>query len=219
MVRVAVGLLASVLLAAPAAAIDREINEGQLQFLTEPLPQPPHYHSRHISITPSSLKTGWVSSKQCHHNLDQVRAMEIVFGAGRVRNLRVVRAEHIGKAWVEADSVQMTDVGENAVICLVSESRSLIYDPVLHTYTLKSGPYMRRFLDGYFPIRVSLAVDYPSALLSLQELSPTELKLSASTPPGHVRIDTVFEGRLTIELQFMAQGPDKPSDGIDPLLR
>ena len=191
-----------------AAAGADEINEGELHFLSNPPAEPPHHHTRHILITHDSLRTGWVTSKQCHHNLDRVRAMEIVFGAGRVRNLRVLRADNIGRTWIEGDSVQMETIGANAVICLISENRALDYNPVLKTYTLASGPFMRRFLDGYFPIRVSLAIDYPTDALTLKELNPPELRLYATTPPGHVRIDTLFEGRLTVEAQLAPHGDD-----------
>lgn len=204
--RAALGIAGLLCLAAAGAD---EINEGELHFLSGPLPEPPHHHTRHIQVTRESLKTGWIVSKQCHHHLDQVRAMQIVFGAGRVRNLRIARAENIGKTWIEDDSVQMEDVGAQAVICLISENRALDYDPVLKQYTLRSGPFMRRFLDGYFPIRVSLALDYPTDALTLLELNPPELRLYATMPPGHLRIETLFEGRLTVEFRFTPN----PDDG------
>jgi len=193
---------ALLLLATGAVCAAAEINEGELQFLTKPPNEAVHHHHKHLVITSESLKTGWIVNRQCHYNLDQVGAMEVVFAPGRVRALDITRAENIEKAWVEGSSVQLKNVGPNAALCLHSENRVFTQDPATGLYTLTSGPYMRRFLDGYFPMRVSLHLEYPAALLRFVELAPSDPGLKTVLAPGQVRVDTLFEGRLVLTLRF-----------------
>jgi len=186
-----------------------EINEGELQFLDRPPGQETHHHRKHITILPHSLKDGWVADRQCHENLDQVAAMEVVFGAGKVRRLRITRSEHIGASRVSENSIQMQDVGNRAVLCLESELRLLEPLPVTGHYLLRSGPYMRRFLDGYFPMRLTLTVDYPADRLRLVSLQPEQLRPVSRLQPGTLRLDSYFEGIMEVILQFEEIGPDQ----------
>lgn len=196
--------LAAVVISAAGNAVlaSDEINEGELTFLTEAPDTTPHHHSKHIVVTAESLETGWTRSNQCHYHLDQVPAMEVVFRKGRVRGLKVLESQNIGRVWVEDDSVQMENVGENAYVCIASENYTFRRDPKRNVYLLVSGPYMRRFLDGYFPMRVDLTVDYPSDLLNFEVVSPNGLRPHVSSSPGQVRVDAVFEGQLIIGLGF-----------------
>lgn len=180
-----------------------DINEGELRFLTEPPAQPPHLHSTQVSIGEESLRTGWVGVRQCHYRFGPLGAMEVVFNKERVRKLRIVRADHIGRAWIEGASVQLADVGTEAVLCLQSENRSLQRNET-GAYAWHGGPYMRRFLDGYFPMQVQLALDYPPAALRLLAIEPPELKLKAVAHPGLLRLEALFEGRLDITVRFAA---------------
>jgi hypothetical protein len=181
-----------------------DINEGVLRFLTEPPTQAPHVQSTHVVINKDSLKSGWIGVKQCHHQLAPVSAMQVVFRRGRVRNLQILQADNIGRAWVEGPSVQLTDVEKNAILCILSENRALRRNSLDGSYEWHGGPYMRRFLDGFFPMHVKLAIDYPSSHLKLQSIEPSALKLKAVTQPGHVRMDALFEGRLDVTLRFSA---------------
>jgi hypothetical protein len=192
-----------------AALAAPEINEGELHFLAKPPDEAVHHHHKRVLITPESLKTGWIVDRQCHYNLNQVGAMEVVFAPGRVRALDITRAENIEKAWVEGSSVQLKNVGPNAVLCLSSENRALTHDAQSGLYTLTSGPYMRRFLAGYFPMRMSLNFEYPVALLNLKDMAPTDPGLKAARVPGQVRVDALFEGRLLLILQFTAKTQEK----------
>ena len=203
MIARALALLAtlSVALALHAAPND-DINEGKLQFLTHPPAQAPYEHTKRILITAASLESGWIKSEQCHRNMDEVPALQVVFKPGTVRKLRILRAEHIKKAWIEHDSVQVEDIGPHAVLCLSSENRTLNHDAAEHTYLLASGPYMRRFLDGYFPMHVELTVDYPPQLLAFEGVVPTTLRHHAVIKPGHLKFDVLFDGRLLVGMQF-----------------
>ena len=192
----------ALLLAATAAFAEGEyINEGELHFLREAPKTPPHRHTKHLTIKPDSLTSGWIANRQCHYELDQVSAMEIVFGKDRVRKLKVARSQNIERVWIEGSTVQMTNIGADAFVCVESENKILERN-IGDAYVLKSGPYMRRFLDGYFPMKVDLTVDYPQNLLTVTGIEPEELKTASSLAPGRVAVNALFEGRLMINLHF-----------------
>jgi hypothetical protein len=182
-----------------------DINEGELHFLPSPPAEPPHEQSIHISVNRASLKEGWVTVKQCHYHLGNIGALQIVFNKDRVRNLEIVQAESVGRAWVEGPTVQLTEVTKKSNICIVSENRSLRISPQRDSYEWHGGPYQRRFLDGYFPMHVKIAIDYPANLLQLATIEPGTLKLRAVTQPGHIRLNALFEGRLDVLVRFEKQ--------------
>jgi hypothetical protein len=179
-----------------------DVNEGELKFLATPTDKPVHHHQNRITIDADSLETGWVHLEQCHINLDAVPSSQVVFREGYVRGLEVQRAENIGRAWVEGASVQLENVAANALLCIKADTRALSAREG-NSFFLRNGPYHRRFLDGYYPMRVSLSV----------HLNTPRLRFAASTPrpqPGFqvtpsatgVDIDTLFEGRLRTEIRF-----------------
>ena len=189
-----------------AQAVDEfdllDINEGELRFLASEPAEPPHLQSTHIWLTQDSLQTGWITMQQCHYHLAPVGAMQVVFNKDRVRGLKILQADNIGQAWVEGPSVQLKDVGKDAALCIHSMNRSFQRNGKDGSYEWRGGPYMRRFLDGYFPMHVKVAIDYPARELQLKAIEPTPLRLKAVTQPGHVRMDALFEGRLTINVRF-----------------
>jgi hypothetical protein len=179
-----------------------EVNEGTLTFLTAPPPKPVHHHQNRIRITPDSLATGWTELEQCHEHLDAVPVAQITFRDGFVRDLRVLEARAIGQAWVEGASVQLQGVSPGARLCLAAQTRAL-KDSGGGYYTLNNGPYMRKFLDGYYPMRVSLQLEYPDALLLVIDLSPTaQPGFQVSQEKGLIRIEALFEGELRTQVQF-----------------
>lgn len=207
-------------LAATTGAADEfdtlDINEGELRFLTETPKEPPHEQSTHILVNEDSLKSGWITMRQCHYRLAPVGAMQVLFNKDRARNIKVLQSDNIKRAWVERASVQLEGVGKEAVLCIQSENRSLRRNSTDGTYEWRGGPYMRRFLDGYFPMHVKVAIDYPARQLQLRTIEPTPLKLNATTLPGHVRMDAVFEGRLLIVAQFVPATSVPPDIGWNP---
>jgi hypothetical protein len=205
------------LLSPPTAAAESDldifdINEGELRFLERPPESPPHLHSTHVFINEDSLTSGWVTAKQCHYHLDRVSALQVVFNKRRVRRIEILQADNIGRAWVEDASVQVTDVGKDAVLCILSENLSIRHNPADGTYEWHGGPYMRRFLDGYFPMQVKLALDYPPDRLRLEGIEPGTLRFKTVAQPGLIRLDALFEGRLDITIRF--SGATAPSRGI-----
>ena len=170
------------------------VNEGDLVFLTQAPDKKIHHHH--------SLNDGWILINQCHRNIDKVSAAQILFKAGKVKNIKVVLSENIEKAWVEGASVQMENIKADAVLCVQANTRSLkqLKDG---TYSLRNGPFMRRFLDGYFPLHVSLDLNYTQTNLELIDIQPvTQSGFEVKKMDGIVKIDTFFEGRLLTEFHF-----------------
>ena len=180
----------------------REVNEGQLVFIAAPKDKSLHHHHNNMTIFPRSLHDGWVKMEQCHTNLDKVAAAQIVFAKDRVREIKVVSARNMGKAWVDGPSVQMTDIKANARLCMQAWTRAL-YTNDDGSYTLRNGPFMRRFLDGYFPLRVSMVIDYASTGLKPTRVSPNGQKgFDIWRKKGRIGFDTVFEGKLRTQFNF-----------------
>ena len=187
-------------------AVTRAVNEGELQFLMEPPAKPVHHHANRVTIREDSLDDGWVTLEQCHDNLDAVPRLEVVFRRATTRDIRVVTAKDIGHAAVEGASVQLEDVGRHARLCVSAQSRALDRggDGV---YVLRNGPFLRRFLDGYYPMRVEMEVAYPCGLLDLVASSPAvQPGFTVAQSDCGVTYDTWFEGRLRTELVFKRNG-------------
>lgn len=180
----------------------KDVNEGHLHFLATPTDRPLHHHQNRIRIDLDSLNSGWVSLSQCHDNLDPVPRAQITFREGFVRDLRVDSLSDIDDAWIEGPSVQLRGVGHGARICLSAQTRALRNNGNGY-FNLLSGPYMRKFLDGYYPMRVSLEVEYPIHLLTLVDIAPPpQPGLTIEERPGGIRMDAVFEGELMTLIQF-----------------
>ena len=62
---------------------------------------------------------------------------------------------------------------------------------------------MRKFLDGYYPMRVTLNVTYPANVLRLIDISPeAQPGLGIAEQPGAIGVDALFEGELKTMIQF-----------------
>ncbi len=187
------------------------VGDSELRLLPEGVPTGVHVHENHISIEAQSLADGWVALSQCHEHMDAVPAAEVTFNPKRIRNLRITNAVHIGRAWVEAHTVQLEDIETGARLCVSAESRALS-DLGQGYYRLRNGPYMRRFLDGYFPMRVLIDVQYSAETLDLVRSQPADQPgFAVRSEPGRVRVDVSFEGRLHTCLDFRAEAADDRS--------
>lgn len=179
-----------------------DVNEGILNFLQTPPAKPIHHHQNVFRIDADSLDSGWVHLLQCHDNLDAVPRAQITFREGFVRDLRLDAFSRMESAWIEGASVQLVNVQPGARLCLSGLTRAL-----RHTgngyYNLYSGPYMRKFLDGYYPMRVTLDIEYPAQFLRLLDISPPEQPgFQHIESPGSIHLDAVFEGELSTLIQF-----------------
>lgn len=179
-----------------------EVNEGELVFLQQPPKKLVHHHHNRMLINDASVEDGWVGLEQCHRNLDRVALAQIVFRQDRVRGLEVIQFSNIGRAWVEGASIQLQDIGHNALLCVRAETRSFVYNGD-GTFSLHSGPFMRRFLDGYYPMRVTLDVSVDSQRLRFFRMSPEkQTGFSVTHSDRSVHFDALFEGRLRTEIMF-----------------
>lgn len=188
------------------------VNEGVLEFLPTAAAEGAHYHRNRIRITEDSLARGWVELQQCHENIDAVPAAQILFRADGIRALQIDRSENIGRAWVDGHSVQLENVGPDAELCIRAESRALesLGDGL---YRLRNGPYMRRFLDGYYPMRVALSIDYPDHRLRLVGQAPsTQEGFHVNQSQAGLEVDATFEGRLVTCFDFCDRVDDTCSD-------
>jgi hypothetical protein len=177
------------------------INEGELNFLDKPTDKPVHHHHNKITVLKSSIKTGWIKLQQCHDNLDIFPRVQIVYKQGKIRNLRITEHNNIGEARVEGHTVQLTDVKKHARLCIEAESRALIAQDD-GSFVMQNGPFMRKFLDGYFPMRVSIDIQLP-ANLSFVAIEPVEQKgFTVTRGKQRLQLDTWFEGRLMTQIRF-----------------
>lgn len=179
-----------------------DVNEGSLNFLQPPPTRPVHHHQNTFRIDAESLDTGWVHLSQCHDNLDAVPRAQITFREGFARDLKVDSYNNIESAWIEGASVQLVNVEPGARICLSVQTRALRSTGSGY-FNLYSGPYMRKFLDGYYPMRVTLNIEYPTQLLKLIDISPPEQPgFKHQESPGSIQLDAIFEGVLLTLIQF-----------------
>ena len=181
------------------------VNEGELVFLEQPPSKPVHHHHDRIRINPSSLEDGWVSLEQCHDHLDPVGSLEIVYHPQRIRKLSIDATRAIAESRVDGATVQLSGVSRGARICIQAESRALV---ILGEgrYRLKNGPYMRRFLDGYYPMRVSMEILYPEGLLEPVDYRPNPGNSGhVQTKSNPILWQGWFEGRLFTEFDFAAK--------------
>jgi hypothetical protein len=119
-----------------------------------------------------------------------------------VRDLQVLRTENIGRAWVQGPTVQLENVNPKALLCIQTETKAL--SPLEgNSYFLRNGPYMRRFLDGYYPMRVSLSVHLATTKVSFAGIIPaSQPGLQVIAHARDVDVEATFEGRLRTEMRF-----------------
>ncbi|MET0106660.1 MAG: alpha/beta hydrolase [Sedimenticola sp.] len=177
------------------------VNEGELHFLETPPSSPAHHHINRITITPRSATDGWVKLHQCHTHLDPVPRAEITYRPDNIRRITLLSADNIGKASVQGPNVLLEEIGSGAKLCLNAETRALHRLPD-GSLELRNGPYMRRFLDGYYPMFISLTVTYPEQF-SIQAIAPTpRAGFSITKKTGQVKLSGWFEGKLFTRIHF-----------------
>ena len=178
------------------------VNERDLDFIPGQTQGVVHHHRSRILISDSSLLDGWVQLEQCHVNLDRVAAAQIVFNPQRSRGLAVVSFRNIDHAFAEANTIQLQGVRDDSEICLRAESRALHSDDAA-VFELQNGPFMRRFLDGYYPLRLSLRIDHPRSLV-LADFSPeTQPGFAVTQADDHIDIEALFNGQLRTRFRFL----------------
>lgn len=175
----------------------------QLQFLTAAPDEPVPHSNTVLKIGKESAKSGWVKVEQCHHDIDPVPVAEVVYQFEKMRGLHVLSASGIEKAWVDGQSVQLRGVGHEALLCLSLEAQ-LLRHHADGDRVVRYGPFQRRFFDSYFPMQVTLEVDFHQAGLSYQGVVPQPQEgFKVEVDKGRVVINALFKGKLTLELYFV----------------
>ena len=181
-----------------------EVNEGELQLLDKPPTAAAHYHHNRMMITEQSLKDGWVTMYQCHSDLDKVHASQIVYDADHIRDIEIQSYANIGSVRVEGNTVQMKDIEAESEICISADKRVLSY--ANGSYYLRLGPFMRRFLDGYYPMHVRVEVCYPNIIELVKTKPVNAIKhRNAATQRLHADLDVWVVGKLDIEFVFRSK--------------
>jgi len=182
-------------------AVINAVNEGDLVFLLKAPLMPVHHHRNTMTIGTESIRTGWVRLEQCHENLDRFPRAEIVYNKNRVRNLKLTWYKNIEKAWAEGESIQLENIRANAVVCMQAESRALRAQPD-GSFIIQNGPFMRKFLDGYYPMRVSMDIHLPKGLV-FSGVSPIQQKGFSIIQNGrNIHFDAWFKGRLVTRIKL-----------------
>ncbi len=178
------------------------ISEGELRFLPKsPRKRVPTMVNQ-ITISNSSVETGWVNIHQCHEDLDPITAVEVVYRYHKMRGLKIISTKNIKKAWVEGLSVQLEEVSHKASLCVSLQARILYKEGEKH-FALRNGPFERRFLDGYYPLHIQLTVQYPTNKLHFMGSTPgAEPGFTVRQTDASVIVDAWFEGKLMTELFF-----------------
>ncbi len=182
-----------------------DVNEGELAFLAEPPEEAVHHHRNVMILGRNSLRDGWVRLEQCHHNIDDVARAQIIFRAERTRDLRITDTINIGRAWVEQASVQLSDVGKDSKLCLAAETRALTAGDD-GGYRIDNGPFMRRFLDGYYPMRVSQTIVLADSGLRFFGIRPeVQPGFAVKVSDESIDFDAWFEGRLLTAVELVVE--------------
>ena len=182
------------------------VNEGELEFLSTQPVKAEHHQSMQIRLTQESIDTGWARVEQCHRDLDAVPSLEVVFHKQRVRKLRVTRFSNIEQASVLGNRVLVNNIMRGSEICISAESRllhSLTDKDGQQRFEMKNGPFMRRFLDGYYPLTLNLEVEYPPEILQMASVQPVDQNgWQISYDAGRITMSGRFEGRLVTRVYF-----------------
>lgn len=181
-----------------------KVNAGGLVFLAKPPIESIHHHHSRIILEPDSLDNGWVTLIQCHSHLDAVPRSQVLYHQTRMRDLSILSYENIQQAWVEGHTVQLVNIEHEASICIQARARALEFNED-GSFSLRGGPYMRRFLDGYYPMHVSMNIEVPRGYLRFLDTRPRRQDgFNVRETAEGLYVDTWFEGKLYTEVRFEA---------------
>lgn len=179
-----------------------EVSEGELRFLVKPPDKRITLISNEINIHNDSLKTGWVDIHQCYDDLDPIDNVEVVYRYHNMRKLKILSTEKIKKAWVVKQSVQLKEVQKGAKLCVGLQAQ-ILYKQGKQRLALRNGPFERKFLDGYYPLHVTLKIIFPAKKLRFASSKPaTTAGFRVRETDNSIEVDTWFEGKLKTELLF-----------------
>jgi len=181
-----------------------EVNEGKLTFLPALKSNATHkaQANNQIKILATSSQDGWVQMSQCHRGLDAMPLVQLIFPEYTLRDLRITKQKGIAEAVVEAQSIQMADISHGAELCVTMQIKALAKNKQ-GQYVLTNGPYQRRFLDGYYPMKLELNVDYSQSGLRPVAIAPPQQPGMEMTDENQkMKLNVYFEGVLRTQISF-----------------
>ena len=182
-------------------------SDSRLTFIPPPTDKPALHSINNITISPQSMKTGWVELVQCYQQLDPVPDMEVTYNYKAMRKLTITKTSNIEQARVEGQSVQLGNVRKNAQLCVRAEVR-IFYKNKDDSYRLVNGPFYRQFLDSFFPYHLTLKINYPSSQLEFIASKPKpQFGFTVEQTDNTLLIDSYFTGKLYTELTFKPLSP------------
>lgn len=183
-------------------------NSGQLNWLTQAQTAGQYGLENDLTLPVSALTDGWILFTQCHNNLDPIHKIEVQYNAQNTRNLTLASSQNI-------EAVQIDNQGRSAIlfgvqkrgrVCISGESKSL--EKVGDGYLVKRGPYMRKFLDGYYPMSLKETINWSQTDLKLNK-SNMQSKIGRSYDYSDksktLSAEYWFEGRLSTRYLFNTQ--------------
>lgn len=178
-----------------------DVNEGALVFLNKSPRKPALHATNTFTIDKQSIDQGWVTFTQCYEHLDQVPLTVVNYGFRILRNMQITSARNIEKASLDGKWVRLENIGKDAQLCITAQVRNF-YQNEDKSFSLVSGPYHRKFLDGYFPFRLTMRVKYDKDLHFLYSVPQVQPGFNIKLENNNLNIDSLFEGRLKTELRF-----------------
>lgn len=195
----------------PEPAAVPQVGRGELLFLSSPPEGRVLESINRLTVDRHSLESGWVDLRQCYRGLDPVSKTGIVYAYHNMRALKVESYHGIAVAQAKTTSIELEGVARGAELCVTAQVQILGHNPD-GSYTLRNGPFHRRFLDGYFPMRVTLDVRFPAESLRLVALTPAARPgFEVVREAGRLHVDALFAGSLTVEVMF-APTPNSSSE-------
>ncbi|MBE0493708.1 MAG: alpha/beta hydrolase [Thiomicrospira sp.] len=181
------------------SALDSMIIETRF---TPPFDLAEHYYmTNQIDLNNQSLSTGWAKLTQCHYNLDPVARLQIVYHPEHTKNLIILEDHAIDVSWVEGKSIQMNGLQKGAKICVQADTYALT--PQTNGYKIERGPFMRKFLDGYYPLHVELQINWAGLPLEVSEIFPTpQTGVEVAFNGQSLRLGYWFRGELRPQVHF-----------------
>ena len=180
----------------------REISSETLKFL-DPKEVPNGYWlDNYITIDKNALKTGWVKFEQCHYNLDPTNLITITYNKERTKTLDVKHAFGIEKHTINGTDIDLKNIQKGAEICVLGETKTLFTTPT--GFVMKRGPYMRRFMDGYYPMHVEENITFPPSIKPKEDFYNNELGKIFNNSDNLIKALYWFEGELRTVYPFKA---------------
>lgn len=180
------------------------ISSGEIRWIEPEKTKNSYRLETDLFIPKSALDDGWINFQQCHFELDAVPKIEVVYHPDKTRSLALSSSKKIEHITVNQASVTLEKVSKGAFVCISGQSKALI--KTAKGYTLNRGPYMRKFLSGYYPMHLKEQINWNKVPLTLiSPESTNQLGKSIIATSKHISANYWFEGKLQTHYNFSYQ--------------